>query len=88
LHDETEKAATLRDIAEVLKLDKSTASRRIRTAIDKGFIKNLEDQRGKPGRYVLADPLPDDVEILPQPEVLQCCTVACDSEGVQEEHFL
>jgi hypothetical protein len=84
LHDEREKAATLRDISGELKLDKSTASRRIRTAIDKGFIKNLEDQRGKPGRYVPADPLPDDVEILPPPEVLQCCTVAGDSEGVEK----
>src|SRR5215204_4064389 len=84
LHDETEKAATLRDIAEELKLDKSTASRRVRTAIDKGFIKNLEDQRGRPGRYVPADPLPDDVEILPPPEVLQCCTVAGDAEGVKK----
>jgi hypothetical protein len=84
LHDETEKATTLRDVAEELKLDKSTASRRLRTAIDKGFIKNLEDQRGKLGRYVPADPLPDDVEILPPPEVLQCCTVAGDSEGVKQ----
>src|SRR5215207_141798 len=84
LHDETEKAATLRDIAEELKLDKSTASRRVRTAIDKGFIKNLEDQRGRAGRYVPADPLPDDVEILPPPEVLQCCTVAGDAEGVKK----
>jgi hypothetical protein len=87
LHDETEKAATLRDIAEELKLDKSTASRRVRTAIDKGFIKNLEDQRGKPGRYVPADPLPEDVEILPLPEVLQCCTVAGDSEGFKKNIF-
>jgi hypothetical protein len=87
LHDETEKASTLRDIAEELELDKSTTSRRIRTAIDKGFIKNLEDQRGKPGRYVPADPLPDDVEILPSPEVLECCTVAGDSEGFKKNFF-
>jgi hypothetical protein len=87
LHQETEKEATLRGIAEELKLDKSTASRRVRTAIDKGFIRNLEDQRGKPGRYVPADPLPDDVEILPPPDVLKCCTVAGDSEGVKTNFF-
>ena len=87
LHHKTKKAATLRDIAEELKLDKSTASRRVSTAIDKGFIKNLEDQRGKAGRYVPADPLPDDVEILPPPEVLQCCTIAGDSEGFKKNIF-
>jgi hypothetical protein len=88
LYDETEKPATLRDIAEELELDESTAARRVRTAIGKGFTKTLEDQRGKPGRYVPADPLPDDIEILPPPEVLQCCTVAGDSEGVKKNFFL
>jgi hypothetical protein len=87
LYDEADNAATLRGIAEELELDKSTASRRIRSAIDKGFLKNLEDQRGKPGRYVPADPLPDDVEILPPPEVLQCCTVAGDSKEVKKNFF-
>jgi hypothetical protein len=87
LHDETEKPATLRDIAEELKLDKSTTSRRVRTAIDKGFVKNLEDQRGKPGRYVPGDPLPEDIEILPSPEVLHRCTVADVHEGVKTNFF-
>jgi hypothetical protein len=87
LHDETEKPATLRDIAEELKLDKSTTSRRVRTAIDKGFVKNLEDQRGKPGRYVSGDPLPEDIEILPSPEVLHRCTVAGVHEGVKKNFF-
>jgi hypothetical protein len=87
LHDEAEKPATLRDIAEELKLDKSTTSRRVRTAIDKGFVKNLEDQRGKPGRYVPGDPLPDDIEILPSPEVLHRCPVAGGFEGVKTNFF-
>jgi hypothetical protein len=87
LHDETEEAASLRAIAEELKLDKSTTSRRVRNAIDKGFVKNLEDRRGKPGRYVPGDPLPDDIEILPAPEVLHRCSVAGESEGVKTNSF-
>jgi hypothetical protein len=87
LHDESEETVTLRDVAEELKLDKSTASRRVRNAIDKGFIKNLEDRRGKPGRYVPGDPLPDDIEILPEAEVLHRCSVASESEGVKTNFF-
>jgi hypothetical protein len=68
-------AVSLGKIAAELKLDKSAASRRVRSAINKGFVKNLEDRRGKPGRYCLADEMPEDVVILPTPEeVLQCCT--------------
>jgi hypothetical protein len=88
LYDETEEAATLRDIAEELRLDKSTTSRRLRSTIDKGFIKNLEDKKGKPGRYVPADPLPDDIEVLPKPEVLlHRCSVAGEFEGVETNFF-
>jgi hypothetical protein len=75
-------AVSLGPIAQELKLDKSAASRRIRTAINKGFVKNLEDRKGKPGRYVVGDPMPDDVVVLPAPdEVLQRCTPL--QEGVQ-----
>jgi hypothetical protein len=67
-------AVSLVPIAEELELDKSAASRRVRTAISKGFVKNLEDTRGKPGRYVPGDEMPDDVVVLPTPEeVFQCC---------------
>ncbi len=71
---------SLGPIAEELQLDKSATSRRVRTAIGKGFVKNLEDRKGKPGRYVPGDPMPDDVVVLPEPEevlrALQCCSVA------------
>jgi hypothetical protein len=80
--DGDDEAVSLAPIAEELELDKSAASRRIRTAIGKGYLKNLEDRRGKPGRYVVGDPLADDIVVLPTPEeVLQCCTPL--QEGVQ-----
>jgi hypothetical protein len=69
-------AVSLGPIAKKLKLDKSAASRRVRTAIGRGFLKNLEDRKGKPGRYVVGDPMPENIVILPDPdEVLQCCSV-------------
>lgn len=63
-------------IAEALGLDKSAASRRVRVAIDRGYLRNLEERRGRPSRIVLGDPLPADVQILPEPEVLQCCSAS------------
>ncbi len=51
-----------------LELDKNATARRLRMAIDKGYVRNLEDRKGKPGRYVPGDPLPDDVVVLPTSE--------------------
>ena len=51
----------------------------MRQAKHRGFIKNLEDKKGKPARLVLGDPMPDDLDVLPKPDtlegVLQCCSV-------------
>ena len=58
-----------------LKLDKSAISRRVSGAIDAGVLRNLEDRKGRSARLVLGDPLPGDIEVLPPPEVLQCCSV-------------
>jgi hypothetical protein len=54
------------EIAKELQLDKSTASRRIRDAIARGFLENLQERRGRPARIVLTNQvLPDDQCILP-----------------------
>lgn len=67
----------LKDVAEYLKLDKGSTSRRVRKALRGGFLKNLEDKRGKEMRLMLGDPLPADAEVLPTVEALQrSCTVA------------
>lgn len=67
---------SLPKLAAELKLDKSAASRRARTAAQRGYLINKEDKRGKPARYIPGDPLPDELVILPTPEqVLQCCSV-------------
>jgi hypothetical protein len=62
--------ATSAQVAERLKLDKSSASRRVKAALDAGYARNLEERRGKPLRLVAGDSLPDDKPVLPQPEEL------------------
>jgi hypothetical protein len=60
-----------RVVAERLKLDNSAAYRRLITAAHAGYVQNLEDRARRPGRWQLAEPLPDDVELLPTTACLQ-----------------
>jgi hypothetical protein len=82
--------ASVLAVAQALKLDKSNASRRLRVAAEGGYVRNLEDKRGKPGRWVVGDPLPEAVVVLPDPAQLatpdtivdlECCAVAAESGG-------
>src|ERR671910_1755341 len=73
-------------VAKDLKLDRSAASRRLRSAKDRGFLRDLEDNPRKPSRLVPADPLPEDLEILPKPKDVQAykaCTRAGEIGGTQ-----
>ncbi len=65
---------SIAEVAKELGLDKSAASRRVRNATDQGYLKNLEDRRGKPARLVPSDPLPEDLRILLATEELHRCT--------------
>lgn len=38
--------------------------------------KDKELTKGQPAQITLSKPLPEEVEILPPPEALQCCSVA------------
>ena len=53
-------------VAAAMQLDRSAASRRVRAAIGKGFVKNLGARRGQPARLVRGDPLPTDEPVLPE----------------------
>ena len=64
-------SAKLIEVAQHLNLDKSTASRRVNEAINKGFLENRETRPGRPMRLVLGDPLPEAVEVLPHPDRLR-----------------
>jgi hypothetical protein len=59
--------ALVRDIAGALQLDRSNVSRRLHVAADGGYLRNLEDKRGRPGRWIVGDPLPAEVDLLPDP---------------------
>jgi hypothetical protein len=87
LRDETEKDVTIAALAEELELDKSAAWRRVRSAMDRGYLENKEDRKGRPAKLVAVDALPGEIEILPAPERLQGCTVASDLEGVKTNNL-
>jgi hypothetical protein len=89
----TASAATVQEVARSLGIDKSAASRRCKTAEGRGYIRNQETSRGRPARYVPADPLPVAKSLLPHPDVLASamrggagaeesgCTIAVETEG-------
>lgn len=63
--DILEEGVTIVAVARRLGIDKSSASRRVRVAIDRAYVRNLEDHRGRPARLVVGDSLPSDDSILP-----------------------
>jgi hypothetical protein len=78
-----ENGVTQAAVARRLKLDKSAAKRRVDQALLAGYVRNLEERKGRPARLVVGDPLPEDIEILPSADRLAGgCRVARESEGV------
>jgi hypothetical protein len=61
---------TKKSVAKYLEIDEAAAWRRCQIALKKGFLRNEEERRGRPARLVVGDPLPDEIEILPQPDSL------------------
>ena len=81
-----EDGVPLTALERTLGLDRSVVSRRVRVARERGYLRNLEDRRGKPARIVLDEPLPEDIQILPDPELLEgCCSVASSSGGIKQD---
>ena len=68
---------SMKTLAHELNLDKSSASRRAKEALGKGYLKNLEDKRGRPAQLVLGDSLRDEVEVLPTADALKPLEAAC-----------
>jgi hypothetical protein len=64
---------TVADVARELKLDKSTAWRRVQAAIKSGYLRNEEGRRGRAATLYVAAPLPEKVEILPVGSALREC---------------
>jgi hypothetical protein len=85
LDESDDESVTIKAIGDELGLDKNPAYRRVQMAIDDGYLKNLEDRKGRPARLVLGDDLPEDQPILPDPEELQVSgfTVSGFREGYE-----
>ena len=81
LADAHKTGVTYLQLGERLGLDKSAARRRARVAMERGYLRNLEDKRGQPARLVVGEPLPGEVTILPTVETLTGGTVARSPEG-------
>ena len=62
--------ATAFEVAKLLKLDKSSAWRRLRVGMDKDYITNLETRKGQLGRYRLTDQEIEAEELLPSAQTL------------------
>jgi hypothetical protein len=76
---------SIAQLAAALEMDKSAVSRRVRVALEAGYLRNEEDKRGRPYKLVVGDPLPEDIVILPPPE--ECCSVASESGGIYEGYI-
>ncbi len=71
-------SARQRDLVAALGLDKSTISRRVEEALEKGYLENLALPR-QPYQLVPGMPLPDEVEVIPHPDSLtaDACDCGC-----------
>lgn len=81
-------SASVSQVATFLQIDKGAASRRVKVCLDRGYLTNLEQGRGKPYKLQVGEPLPEDQEILPHPDRLavaagECCTVDGQTEGIK-----
>ncbi len=78
-----EAGVSVAQLAKKLGLDKSAVSRRANSAMEKGYLKNLEERKGRPFQLVQGDPIPANRKILPDPEELEgCCSVAPETRGI------
>jgi hypothetical protein len=76
---------TVTDIAKELKLDRSAVSHRVRNAKDRGYLRDLEENPRKPSRLVPGDDLPDDLQILPNPEGVRAGMQERASDGARPD---
>jgi hypothetical protein len=75
-------AVTAMAVCHALALDKGTVSRRLRAALNAGYLENTEPRKGRPMKLIIAAPMPESIALLPSPDKLRAgCTVAVLPEG-------
>ena len=62
---------TVTAVARALNIEKPAAWRRVRRAIDGGYLVNREDRRGRPARLTLGESLPEERQLLPTPDAVE-----------------
>lgn len=70
LFAETGGDVRLRQVAERLGIDESSASRRLTRPRARGYVLNAEDRRGQPARYRPGEDVPAPRPAIPTPEIL------------------
>lgn len=82
--DGDRREATITEVAQVLEVDRSAASRRVNVALGRGFLRNDEQNPRRPKRLTLGEPMPEDLVILPSVETLtEACKRALETEGYE-----
>jgi len=56
---------SIKELADKLKLNKSSVSRRVNRGAEEGFLKNLDDKTGVADKWVIIEPLRKDGAVLP-----------------------
>jgi hypothetical protein len=69
--DHDARGAKVAEVAEHLELDHSAAWRRLKSAEERGLVVNIEDRRGRPGRYRATGEEMKVSELLPTSTKLQ-----------------
>ena len=77
-----EVGVTISAVAAKLGLDKSAAHRRVRQALDRGYLRNLQERRFRPAQLVIGDPLPEHLDVLPSPDQLERLHGCTFTEGI------
>ena len=76
--NEREPHVKLSQAQECLTLSKASCSRRVKTALQGGWLVNGETRKGYPFQLGIGDPLPAETGLL-QPQCLKCSTVSAQT---------
>ena len=77
---ERERHVKLSQVQARLELSKASCSRRVKAALQGGWLVNSETRKGYPFQLGIGDPLPAETGLL-QPECLKCATVSAQTAG-------
>jgi hypothetical protein len=77
-----EEHTTVKALAKKLGVDKAAASRRVRTAINRGYLVNEEERRGRPAQLVIGEAMPKDAEVLPTMAQIEAVLSGCAVDRV------